>query len=198
MHCTARFVCAAWLVVAAACSDDGLSVQDLNSSSTAAEGSSSGSASGNATTSPVTTVDSASITGTDDGPGGTTVAEPTDAGDTVLDESTVGTTGGPGDSTGTTDGTGTTGGSTTEGSTEGSTTGGSTTEACEPITEDASGIGVDCMNDGECPEGYTCQAFEGIVLQQLCQILCTQDCECPAGLTCIEVSDKSGSWHQCG
>ena len=58
---------------------------------------------------------------------------------------------------------------------------------------------VNCNRDVDCPTGYTCQPFAGIVFQLSCQILCTQDCECPAGYTCDEIADKSGStWHQCG
>lgn len=72
-------------------------------------------------------------------------------------------------------------------------------EPCVPITEDPSGIGSECSNDGDCLDGYTCQAFQGIVLQMTCQVLCEQTCECPAGLACIEVADKSGvAWQQCG
>lgn len=71
-------------------------------------------------------------------------------------------------------------------------------EVCEPITEDASGIGLECENDGDCLDGYTCQAFQGIVLTRQCQILCEQTCQCPAGLGCVEIADKSGvPWHQC-
>lgn len=78
----------------------------------------------------------------------------------------------------------------------GSTT--DTGETCVPITEDASGIGSECAVDGDCPAGYTCQPFAGIVLEMSCQVLCEQTCECPAGLSCIAVADKSGaSWNQC-
>jgi hypothetical protein len=72
-------------------------------------------------------------------------------------------------------------------------------EPCVPITEDASGINLECNVDGDCPAGYTCQPFQGIVFQTTCQVLCEQTCECPAGLTCNETADKSGAvWHQCG
>jgi hypothetical protein len=194
MHCTARFVCAAWLVAAAACSDDGLNVQDLNSSSTAtAAGESSGNPTG-----PVTTADDHGATA---GSTGTTPTDSTGAtGSTSFSETTVN------DNDGTTietsmgeSSSGTTDGSTTDGSTtDGSTTGGSTTEACEPITEDPSGIGLECQSNLDCLPGYTCQPFEGFAFQITCQILCEEDCDCPMGYTCTEIADKSGAvWHQC-
>jgi hypothetical protein len=202
MHCTARIVGAAWLVVASACSDDGLTVQNQNSSSTAASdslgdssgespvsgdgGEQGGSASGGSGTGNTADPDSAtaSETGLDTGPpGGTTDLSGTtdDAGGTT--DATSGTT----DATsGSTDG---------ASSSEGSTTG----EPCQPITEDPSGIGTNCRSDVDCLPGYTCQPFEGFVFQQTCQILCTLECECPAGLACLETADKSGAvWYQCG
>lgn len=190
MHRKARFVYAAWLVVAAAagCSDDGLNVQGLNSSSTA--GSGGGDSSGNATV-PQTTADDRGGTGSGEGPADSSgVATHGDA-ETGASGSTsdipTGTTGDATTTVGTTEGTGTTEGSS------------STGEVCQPITEDPSGIGGECTNDVDCPAGYTCQPFAGIVFQLSCQILCTQECECPAGYTCDEIADKSGStWHQCG
>lgn len=187
MHRKARFVYAAWLVVAAAgCSDDGLNVQGLNSSSTAGTGG--GDSSGNATA-PQTTADTRGGTGSGEA-GSSGVATHGDA-ETGASGSTseipTGTTGDATTTVGTTEGTGTTEGSS------------STGEVCQPITEDPSGIGGECINDVDCPAGYTCQPFAGIVFQLSCQILCTQDCECPAGYTCDEIADKSGStWHQCG
>ena len=190
MHRTARFVVSAWLVVAAAgCSDDGLDVQGQNSSST---GNSGGDSSGNPTA-PATTADEHGGTGSADGDstvGGTQGNVDTSAGSTTS-EIPPGSTG---DATtvGATEGTSSSGG---PGTTEGSS---STGEVCEPITEDPSGIGGECINDVDCPAGYTCQGFAGIVFQLSCQILCTQDCECPLGYTCVEIADKSGStWHQC-
>ena len=54
--------------------------------------------------------------------------------------------------------------------------------------------GGECINDVDCPAGYTCQPFAGIVFQLSCQILCTQDCECPAGYTCyVHADSKVGS-----
>ncbi len=71
-------------------------------------------------------------------------------------------------------------------------------EPCVPITEDASAIGLECEIDADCPAGYTCQPFAGIVLSTQCEILCEQTCECPAGLSCTEITDKGGAtWHQC-
>ena len=109
-----------------------------------------------------------------------------------------------------------------------------TGETCVPVTDDASGIGGQCNDDGDCPTppartpppvlgeagfphpqgggervgqcnddgdclaGYTCQPFQGIVLEMSCQVLCEQTCECPAGLVCTPVADKSGAaWNQC-
>ncbi len=95
-------------------------------------------------------------------------------------------------------------GSSGSGSSDGSsTTGGASSSAtetgCSPITDDASAIGTDCVVDDQCPDGYTCQPFEGFVLQMQCQILCEETCECPMGLTCNETADKSGAtWSQCG
>lgn len=89
-------------------------------------------------------------------------------------------------------------GSDTGASEGGSSSDGGTTAACEPITEDASAINQDCVADGDCPDGYTCQEFNGILLQQTCQILCEETCECPDGLSCVEVEDKLMiPWHQC-
>jgi hypothetical protein len=192
MHCTARFVVSAWLVVAATgCSDDGLNVQGLNSSST---GNSGGDSTGNAT-GPVTTADDHGGTGSVDGTStgaGTQGNVDTSAGSSTSEIPT----GSTGDATtlgGTTEGPGSS--SEGPGTTEGSS---STGEVCEPINEDPSGIGGECINDVDCLDGYTCQPFVGIVFQLSCQILCTQDCECPLGYTCIEIADKSGStWHQC-
>lgn len=94
-----------------------------------------------------------------------------------------------GDSWGTT----TTGESSSSGGTE------SDTGDCEPITNDPSAIGNDCEVDADCPDGYTCQPFQGFVLQLSCQVLCEQTCQCSPGLTCNEVVDKSGvPWSQCG
>jgi hypothetical protein len=87
------------------------------------------------------------------------------------------------------------GGSSSEGS---SSDDGGTTAACQPITDDASAIGQACGDDGDCPEGYTCQGFSGIVFQQSCQILCAETCECPNGYACTFTVDKSGiPWYQC-
>jgi hypothetical protein len=67
-----------------------------------------------------------------------------------------------------------------------------------PITDDDSAIGVDCESDGDCPDGYTCQPFSGIVLQMQCQILCEEDCECPDGYSCMQIVDKTMMpWNQC-
>jgi hypothetical protein len=198
MHCTARIVGVAWLVAAAACSDDGLTVQSQNSSSTGSIdslGDSSGespvsgggeeqggSASGGSGTGNTADPDGASSeTGLP--PSGTTDLSGTTGDGGVTED---------GGTTEATTGSGTTGGAS---SSEGSTTG----EACQPITEDPSGIGTNCRSALDCLPGYTCQPFQGFVFQQTCQILCTMECECPAGLACLEVADKSGAvWYQCG
>lgn len=87
---------------------------------------------------------------------------------------------------------------TTTGATTGDAgTGGPSDTGCAPITEDASAIGTTCQIDDECPPGYTCQDFEGVVLEQSCQIRCEADCECPTGLSCVEVTDKAHAWMQC-
>ena len=185
MHCTIRSHLLALLVLLPACSDDGLSGQGQNSST------------GNG--------DSGAVTGGDVNDGGTSPAT-SGEGDTSGGPPAGTTSGDPGsDGTGATTGTvdteGTsTGGSSTEGSsTEGSSTEGSSTgEPCTPITDDPTAIGTDCENDLDCPEGYTCQPFQGFVLQMQCQILCEEHCECPMGLTCNPTVDKSGvSWSQC-
>lgn len=97
-----------------------------------------------------------------------------------------------GDNLGGTGGTGE-GGETQGGGSEGGSGGGS----CEPITDDASHIQEDCTGNAPCPEGYTCQQADGIVLDEYCAILCTQDCECPADTLCVEQMDKGGSWTEC-
>jgi hypothetical protein len=58
-------------------------------------------------------------------------------------------------------------------------------------------IGMVCPG-GTCPPGYTCQAYSGIVLQHMCAIRCEPGgCPCPDTTTCQEVSDKTGTWHEC-
>lgn len=69
--------------------------------------------------------------------------------------------------------------------------------ACEPITEDASAIGLDCAGGGPCPEGYTCHDYNGVLLQQQCAILCEASCDCPAGSRCEQQSDKVARWLEC-
>lgn len=72
-------------------------------------------------------------------------------------------------------------------------------DACMPITDDASGQGTSCRDGAtSCPAGYTCQALSGIVVSYSCQILCRETCECPTGQECLEMRDKAGSWFQCG
>lgn len=185
MRSTARFVCIAWLVAAVACSDDGLNIQGLNSSSSGIA-----TGGGDSTGQVATTADSQSpdASGSGESPGDTT--GPADSGPTSTEDGTAG----PIDTTGTGD-TGDTGTGTGTGTTGTGTTG----EACDPITEDPSGIGTECRSDLDCLPGYTCQSFEGFAFQQTCQILCTMACECPMGLACLETSDKSGAvWFQCG
>ncbi len=164
------------LITAIACSDDGAPGQGQNETGTTGAG---------------------SLTAPTDG-------EPTSAGDTTGNESVGGSTGDTGDGgTGSTGEVATTGIDTDPTSTgTGTDTGtgtstGTDTDSCQPITEDASAIGVDCRNDGDCPPEYTCQPFIGVAFQQTCQILCEEDCECPMGLTCTFTEDKMGSWFQC-
>jgi hypothetical protein len=193
MHCTARLVVAAWIVLVTACSDDGLNVQNQNSSTSGEPND----GSGNATT-------------IDDGVGGDATMSGSGAA-SGSDDATQGSpetssTSGPATDDGITTDASSTDASTTDASTtDASTTDASTTDAsttgepCDPITEDASAINVDCLSDLDCPVDYTCQPFVGFAFQQTCQILCTETCECPMGLTCLEIIDKTGiPWHQCG
>lgn len=172
------------LVAAAACSDDGLTVQNQNSSTSSADSGGIESA--------ATGEDQA--TATAGGSGGTTSPADTSATETSPPHDTD-TGGPPSDTTGPeldTEGSSTTGDTD---STDGTDT--TTGEPCMPITEDPSAIGQACMIATDCPAEYTCQSFQGIVLQQSCQILCTMDCECPTGLVCVPVMDKAASWMQC-
>lgn len=170
------------LVSTAACSDDGLTVQNQNSSTSGAD------TNPEVLTTGAQDGESGSAGGTGDSTG------PSDPSDTESPPSdTEGTTTGePATSTDT-------GSTSTEGSTGTSDTGtGTTGEPCMPITNDPSGIAVDCVSDLDCPAGYTCQPFEGFVFQMQCQILCMEACECPPGLMCNPIMDKSGaSWSQC-
>ena len=86
-----------------------------------------------------------------------------------------------------------------EGTTDtGDSSGSGTTAACVPITEDPSAIGMECDIKGDdCPEGYTCQGFSGVVFQSACQVICEEDCDCPEGHSCEMVQDKATSWMQC-
>lgn len=113
-------------------------------------------------------------------------------------ESGTGTTSNP---TGT-DGSGTTAATSTTGST-GTTavesgSGSDATTSCEPLTEDATSIGLECdPNGAACPDGYVCFGFTGIIQQYSCQIECEMDCECPPEFTCQEMADKSGTFTLC-
>lgn len=63
---------------------------------------------------------------------------------------------------------------------------------------DANGIGTDCTMDADCPAGYVCQGFSGIIFTQSCQIRCDLTaCPCPGATTCQTVGDKGGTWMQC-
>jgi hypothetical protein len=99
-----------------------------------------------------------------------------------------GASGGSGGATGGSGGTGGAGGAGGDGGAGG---------GCQQITNDASGIGADCMTTAMCLPGYTCQEYVGFVLDLSCQILCTQTCECPTGLDCIIMQDKVKTWMQC-
>jgi hypothetical protein len=186
---TTRFVVAAWLAAAVGCSDDGLTVQDQNSSDTGSDTVPPGDSTGNGN--PTT---GESQGGSADGTGAEDTTNDVATGPASDGGTTSGTSDGP---SSTSEATATEGSSTTEATatTEASSTG----EVCDPITEDPSGIGAACRGPLDCLEGYTCQPFEGFVFQQTCQILCTMDCECPMGLTCMETVDKTGvPWFQCG
>ncbi|HEV8325213.1 MAG TPA: hypothetical protein VG389_26590 [Myxococcota bacterium] len=63
---------------------------------------------------------------------------------------------------------------------------------------DPSSIDAMCLSDTDCPVGYVCQPFSGIILTQSCEVLCATDCDCPAGYSCMPRADKSGSWMECG
>ena len=69
-------------------------------------------------------------------------------------------------------------------------------DGCVPPTSDTSAIGTSCTSAADCPSGYVCQPFIGIVLQQTCEIRCETAC-CPSGTTCQMVADKAGTWLQC-
>lgn len=70
--------------------------------------------------------------------------------------------------------------------------------SCPAPIDDLSGIGATCSNDGDCPTGYSCRAFSGIVLTHSCQILCDPSgCPCPDTTSCTAHSDKGTSWSQC-
>jgi hypothetical protein len=64
-------------------------------------------------------------------------------------------------------------------------------------TEDPSEIGNACQNGMGCGPGYTCQPFNGFVLQETCQILCADPCECPDNHACVPVMDKGDAWMEC-
>ncbi|WP_266219472.1 hypothetical protein [Paraliomyxa miuraensis] len=181
MRMTIGFLGLCCLVGLAACSDDGLSVQTPQNSTTAA--------STGGDTAPTTGNDESGPVSDTGGSGGSDGPPPDPTGESSTGPEMGSGTGTGGPATGTDTGTGTTG--------EAST--GTTGEACMPLSDDPSFIGVDCMSDLDCPDGYECQPFEGFVFQLQCQILCTQTCECPLGLSCNPMMDKSGaSWMQCG
>ena len=68
---------------------------------------------------------------------------------------------------------------------------------CDPLAANRDAANTSCEGPGDCPDGYTCHAMNGIVLQLTCEILCTQDCECPDAGTCMTRQDKAGSWMEC-
>ena len=176
MFCKIRVVCTLALAVVSGCSDDGVPGQGQNSSTSghADDGS------GSPADAPNSTSDGGS-TGSAGSSGGEPPSATTGGGTQGETEGDVEV-----DTEGDTEGT-------TSGDTEGTTTG----EICEPITEDPTGIGTPCQTDMDCLPGYTCQVFEGFVLELSCQILCEDTCECPEGLTCTLTQDKVKSWFQC-
>lgn len=122
------------------------------------------------------------------------------SGATATSTSDAATSGTTGSSTATASASGTGGsggmsGSGGSGGTSGS--GGAGGGGCTPVAQDASATGKACTVSGDCPDGYTCWTFNGLVSQTLCAILCETTCECPAGTTCKLQSDKGGSWYQC-
>lgn len=55
-----------------------------------------------------------------------------------------------------------------------------------------------CTGAGDCPAGFVCQSFSGVVLTQSCEIRCDDPAfTCPCGTVCQDHSDKVGSWRQC-
>jgi hypothetical protein len=181
----------AWLVAlstSAGCSDDGLNVQGMSGT-------------GGSTTTSVLTDPSGPASGEGDDQAATAGA--TGGTNPGADSTGSGSDSPPNDESGTASATTTATGASegSSGASEGSSGASESTtgEACDPITDDPSGIGALCRGDLDCLPGYTCQPFQGIVFQQTCQILCTMSCECPMGLACLETSDKSGAvWYQCG
>lgn len=89
--------------------------------------------------------------------------------------------------------------STTVGANDSTTSddGSATETGCTVVSDDPSGIGMVCELDEQCLQGYTCQSFEGFVVERSCEILCEADCECPVGYGCVEVMDKVKTWQQC-
>jgi hypothetical protein len=87
----------------------------------------------------------------------------------------------------------------TTGTTDTGATGdtGSGTTSCMPITEDDSAIGAMCLDNQDCPAGYTCFDSGGIVPSFNCEILCEEDCDCPGQLECVEMNIKGQMWMQC-
>ncbi|MCA9705228.1 MAG: hypothetical protein KDK70_05170 [Myxococcales bacterium] len=178
---SARFSLVFVLAVLAACSDDGVPGQGQNSTTgdDGGEGT---------TTAPTTGVPTGATDPTSGNTQGGSTGEGT-SGPTTTDE--------PPNDTSSDATAGTTVGDTTGGTTDATEGSSSTGPMCEPITEDPSDIGTPCMNDLDCAPGYTCQIFEGFVLDLTCQILCEQACECPMGLACTYTEDKVKSWYQC-
>ena len=75
-----------------------------------------------------------------------------------------------------------------------------TSDACTRPAIERLPMRVDCGPRGggaECPTGYSCLSFSGVVLQQFCGIPCRSDCECPSGEHCGSYADKAGTHPLC-
>lgn len=134
---------------------------------------------------------------------GTMTTDPTDPTAETSAETTATTVDETGSSSGTNPTTGvdgSTGSSGTETTaSDSSSTGGesSTGDACQPVTEDVSAIGQDCVSDDDCPDAYACIDAGAFAPQPLCRIPCTMDCECPDGLSCQVIEGKAMVGNEC-
>ena len=73
-------------------------------------------------------------------------------------------------------------------------------DACTRPSIDPTPVMLYCgvRTDGAaCPTGYTCLAYEGVVLQEMCGRTCATDCDCASGDVCGSYSDKAGTHRVC-